>query len=137
MIASDRQSIFGDTYAGVPNPQIPFQHPYPTRYHGPIFTTPRFGLPFAPSPYALTPYAGLGDGLGDAGDVGRSVMTGAKLTIGLAGIGALVGLAMKNKPAEKVGQWTGIAAGVATAAYGMWVMSKVASFIDQPLRSGK
>lgn len=60
MIASDRASIFGDTYDGVPNPQIPIQHPWPTRYHGPIFTTPRFGMPFAARPYARAPYSGLG-----------------------------------------------------------------------------
>ncbi len=65
----DQNSIFGRTYQGVPNPQIPFEHAYPTRYHGAIFTTPRFGMPFEPNPMALAPYAGLGasEGCGCSG----------------------------------------------------------------------
>ena len=61
MTRSDKDSIFGHTYQGVPNPQIPYKHPYPTRYHGPIFTEPRFGVPFEPRPYAVAPYSGADD----------------------------------------------------------------------------
>jgi len=46
IIPVDRQSIFGDTYNGVPSPVIPHTHPYPTRFHGPIYTTPRFMHPY-------------------------------------------------------------------------------------------
>lgn len=53
--------IFGDTSEGVPNPLVPHVHPYPTRYHGPIFNQPMFTRPFAPNPYATAPYAGVGD----------------------------------------------------------------------------
>ena len=28
-------------------------HPWPTRYHGPIYTRPSFGLPYVQSPYAV------------------------------------------------------------------------------------
>jgi hypothetical protein len=43
-------------------------HPWPTRYHGPIYTRPVFGLPYVQSPYAVfkpgdfsaTATAGLG-----------------------------------------------------------------------------
>ena len=42
----EHQSIFQDTYHGVPSPTIPHTHPYPTRYHGPMYTTPRFFLPY-------------------------------------------------------------------------------------------
>lgn len=55
----DQASIFGHTYQGVPNPQVPYEHPYPTRYHGPIFTEPRFGLPFESNPMSVAPYSGL------------------------------------------------------------------------------
>lgn len=42
----EHQSIFGDTYHGVPNPLIPHTHPYPTRFHGPVYGVPRFDLPY-------------------------------------------------------------------------------------------
>lgn len=42
----EHQSIFTNTYLGVPNPQIPHVHPYPTRFHGPVYGVPRFGLPY-------------------------------------------------------------------------------------------
>lgn len=64
---NDQNSIFGRTYQGVPNPQIGYQHAYPTRYHGPIFTTPRFGLPFQANPMAVAPFSGLGDVATDFG----------------------------------------------------------------------
>jgi len=38
---------------GVPNPYHPFVHPYPTRYHGPIYTQPDYTLPFQPRPYGF------------------------------------------------------------------------------------
>lgn len=59
IIPPDRDSIFGDTYAGVPNPTIPHVHPWPTRYHGPNFTVPGTAdLPYVQNPYASTPFAG-------------------------------------------------------------------------------
>lgn len=33
----ERDSIFGDTHCGVPNPFIPHVSPYPTRFHGPVY----------------------------------------------------------------------------------------------------
>ena len=114
MIASDRQSIFGDTYKGVPNPQIPFQHPYPTRYHGPIFTTPRFGTPFISNPYGRAPYAGLGAAPSPAREVVGAVLWGA---VSGAVIGAVAGaVAGRGGKAgsnpEKVGRTAGVATGV-------------------------
>jgi len=55
-----RDSIFGDTYGGVPNPNVMLQHGYPTRYHGPVFTFPVPGHQYAPNPYAKAPFAGMG-----------------------------------------------------------------------------
>jgi hypothetical protein len=103
LIDSDRASIFGDTYAGVPNPQIPFEHAYPTRYHGPIFTIPRFGLPYMPRPYALAPYSGLG----------AMTETQKKVAYFVAG-GAVVGVvvgALAYKKKRALGGGIGLAAG--------------------------
>lgn len=55
-VGSDRMSIFGDTYDGVPNPLVPHLHPYPTRYHGPILNQPQATLPYRPTPYSRPPY---------------------------------------------------------------------------------
>jgi len=65
----DHMSIFGDTHRGVPSPNVPHVHPYPTRYHGPIWSYPTFGQPYQSNPYAAGPsYMGFGspDGLGSA-----------------------------------------------------------------------
>lgn len=57
-----QDSIFGDTYGGVPNPMVPHRHPWPTRYHGPIYTVPGVAKPtYSQRPYAKAPYMGMGD----------------------------------------------------------------------------
>lgn len=38
---------------GVPTPYAVHVHPYPTRYHGGIWTRPVFGLPYVRSPQAV------------------------------------------------------------------------------------
>lgn len=38
---------------GVPSQYSVHVHPWPTRYHGPIYTRPTFGLPYVRSPYAV------------------------------------------------------------------------------------
>jgi hypothetical protein len=53
-------SIFGDTIDGVPNPLIPHVHPYPTRYHGPIFNQPQAMQPYRERPYGVAPFTGVG-----------------------------------------------------------------------------
>lgn len=53
-------TIFGPVADGVPSPLIRHDHPYPTRYHGPIWNYPYFTQPYRENPYALAPYAGLG-----------------------------------------------------------------------------
>jgi len=57
-------SIFGDTHAGVPSPNVFHVHPYVTRYHGMNLTVPRFPAPYVERPYAVAPYSGSPDGLG-------------------------------------------------------------------------
>lgn len=38
---------------GVPSPVVTHVHPYPTRYHGGIWTRPVFGLPWVRTPHAV------------------------------------------------------------------------------------
>lgn len=47
----DDQSVFGPTMEGVVNPRVPHAHPYPTRYHGGVWTTPVFGQPYRSQSY--------------------------------------------------------------------------------------
>lgn len=128
-VPQDHDSIFGDTYHGVPNPDVPHRHPYPTRYHGGVFLYPQAMLPYVENPYAVPPYAGLGGDCGCGGKCGgcgcgglgadetppllRSV-TG--FTLGDAALGAGLGYLMAPSKAER-GMWTAIG-GVATALAG-------------------
>jgi hypothetical protein len=113
MIRSDKASIFGDTYNGVPNPQVGHLHPYPTRYHGAIFTTPRFGLPFIANPYARGPYSGFS---GTSGGVPVApLLLGV---VAVAGVGALAGAMSAGKDKATVGMRAGLAVGAfASLAY--------------------
>lgn len=47
----DHESVFGDTYHGVPSPFVPHRHPWPTRYHGPYFMTPMAVSTYKSSPW--------------------------------------------------------------------------------------
>lgn len=38
---------------GVPTPYVAHVHPYPTRYHGGIWTRPVFGFPYVTSPQSV------------------------------------------------------------------------------------
>jgi len=60
-VMPERNSIFGNTYNGVPNPMVPHKHPYPTRYHGPVFNYPTPSYGYDISPYARSPFAGTVD----------------------------------------------------------------------------
>lgn len=57
-VRPERDSIFGNTYNGVPNPMVPHRHPYPTRFHGPVFKYPMPSWGYEVSPYARAPFAG-------------------------------------------------------------------------------
>lgn len=56
----ERDSIYGDTYNGVPNPMVPHVHPYPTRFHGAKLEYPQPGFQYVARPYASRPFNGLG-----------------------------------------------------------------------------
>lgn len=114
MIPSDRQSIFGNTYGGVPNPQMPFEHPYPTRYHGAIFTTPRFGMPFVSRPYARAPYSGETTGASD--QIRSAVVLAVGLGVVGAAIGGVYGAMKKDASRESVGRVAGIGSALGFSA---------------------
>jgi hypothetical protein len=57
-------TIFGDTLQGVPSPYVPHRHPYPTRYHGPIWNQPRFGRPYRAQPHYIASVSASPDGIG-------------------------------------------------------------------------
>jgi len=102
-------SIFGDTYQGVPNPNVPHRHPYPTRYHGPVLTVPGTAQNiYAERPYTRPPFMGFGAApLADL--TGSSVFDAA--------IGATLGFVGSPKKEDKV-MWA-IIGGVASYAAGM------------------
>jgi hypothetical protein len=60
----------GPVPPGVPNPYTVMLHSYPTRYHGPIYTRPEFGLEWAERPNDFALRNGF-MGLGGEGDVTR------------------------------------------------------------------
>lgn len=107
--APERDSIFGDTYGGVPNPNVPFVHGYPTRFHGPIFTVPQAGYQYTPATYIRAPFMGF-DGLGDLSQsfTGNNVID--------AVIGALVGYA--GAPSQKEAFFYAAAGGIAAGFLG-------------------
>lgn len=90
----EHDSIYGDTYGGVPNPMVPHVHPYPTRYHGARFDYPYPGHRYALSPYARAPFDGLGDPIFGRG----STLTG--YTFLDAVIGAGLGYLAAPKPEQ-------------------------------------
>jgi len=56
----------GPVPPGVPNPYTVMLHSYPTRYHGPIYTRPEFGLEWEERPNDF----GLNEGMMGLGDDG-------------------------------------------------------------------
>ena len=42
-----------DMPTGVANPYVVHVHPYPTRYHGSVYTRPEFGLPYVVRPQGV------------------------------------------------------------------------------------
>lgn len=125
MIRSDRDSIFGDTYQGVPNPQIPFEHPYPTRYHGAIFTTPKFGLPFAARPYAKAPYSGFGQDSPLAQRAGTAIGLLAAYTAVGAVAAAVYSARKPSATRESVGRVAGVATGLLPVAIGIYIYASL------------
>lgn len=124
----EHQSIFTDTYHGVPSPTIPHTHPYPTRFHGPIYTTPRFGLPYRegswqapiqspllvphPTTSCATCQPGAASGFGATPALMGSA-TGNNILDAV--IGAAIGYVVANKQSERA-LWAGGGAAAALLA---------------------
>ncbi len=104
----ERDSIFGDTYDGVPSPMVPFQHAWPTRFHGPVWRMAQPGYVYARRPYASPPFLGFGGGLGAISEP----LTGSPLAD--AAVGALVGWLGAPKRSQAL---TYAAAGMVVAGF--------------------
>jgi hypothetical protein len=106
-------SIFGDTYGGVPNPMVPHRHPWPTRYHGPIFTVPGTAKPtYRQRPYAKAPYMGVGAVPRTENVVGGGLLD----AVAGVGVGYLVAPSEKNRVVWMIG---GAVAGYAAGLLGV------------------
>lgn len=103
----DRDSIFGNTYDGVPNPMIPFQHAYPTRYHGQILAMPQSIPEYRSNPLYRA-------SLGEAPPPLVRSVTGYMFLD--AAIGGAIGYMLAPKQDQRL-MWTGIGA-VGTALAG-------------------
>ena len=82
----------GPVPPGVPNPYTVMLHSYPTRFHGPIYTRPQFGLEWATRPNDF----GLDDGMmGLGADEPSAAPPAWKIVVGLGLAIGVVMLAMK------------------------------------------
>lgn len=91
-----RRNLNGPYPRGVINPYTTHVHPYPTRFHGGIYTRPVFGLPYVRSPHAVFKpddfyeYYGV-KGLGSVGgtfggsSIGNGTIGGNTLGLGATG----------------------------------------------------
>jgi len=90
------RNLDGPYQRGVANPYTAHVHPYPTRFHGAIYTRPVFGKPFVLNPHAVFKpddfyeYYGV-EGLGSVGgtfhgsSTGNGVIGGNTLGLGATG----------------------------------------------------
>lgn len=109
-----QRSIFGDVSRGVANPNIPYKHAYPTRFHGPIWTQPEDVPRYQPASYAVPPYAGFGC----AGGCGCSGCPGMG-SVGPDGLGKLVGFGDGGKTDIDAPAESGMVAAAQQAAKGL------------------
>ena len=78
-----------NTPAGVPNPYVSHVAPYPSRFHGSLYTDPQFGMPTAPLNYTVwMPHQLQGLGCGANGPAYRRNPDGTLTRLrGCAGLG--------------------------------------------------
>jgi hypothetical protein len=112
-------SIFGPTQDGVPNPFVPHAHPWPTRYHGPLWHDVRAGGVYQRSVYQVpTKWNATGaspDGLGTLELSPTSQGMLLRLLAGFA-LGAAAALGADKTPAP--GAVIASAAAAATVLFG-------------------
>ena len=109
----------GPVPPGVPNPFTVMLHSYPTRFHGPIYTRPQFGLEWAQRPNDF----GLQDGmlgLGALTDVFKGEDTIKTECQAMFGDNAeRVAACMEWRGESKKSAIAGVLAGVVVGALGM------------------
>jgi hypothetical protein len=94
MFNQEDLGIFGATGDGAPNPHVGHVHPYPTRYHGPIWTQPQAGYPYRPATYVRPSFLGYGDTItlpeqvitASTAGAGTESLFRAALVLGIAGL---------------------------------------------------
>jgi hypothetical protein len=101
-LAPEYDSIFGPTYNGVPNPQIPFKHKYPTRYHGSTWNWPEFKRTYVENPNGVPPFLGVG-----SPEPGGGAGLWIAATAVMVGGGAALGYFMNPEPAKR-GKWAAV-----------------------------
>jgi len=121
-IPIERDSVFGDTYNGVPNFMTAVEHGYPTRFHGPIYKTPQVTPTWAWQPYAKAPFAG-NQGLGATTGLGTS-LTGSRLFDAMVGLG----VGFFGSPSRSQAPIHGAVAGVAGYLMGVIGIGAVLGF---------
>lgn len=134
-----KQSVFGDTLCGVPNPVVPHASPYPSRYHGAWFGTVVQPTTFVYNPYAqpLTLPPGMGEipvlsqitSLSTGSSMIDAAISGAAsfLLSGKSAAGALIGLG--------AGYFGGLGGGALAAAYQIFAhggLGKLKDFVVPP-----
>jgi hypothetical protein len=120
----DRDSIFGNTYCGVPNPLAPVRHPYPTRFHGRVPFQPQSFFPYRQNPYARAPYLrgpkpmqpweSMGGGATAPTLVLNPLEAAAMLTLAAAGVASVVALPPECRTTRRVIGATFVGASVGT-----------------------
>ena len=81
----------GPVPPGVPNPYTVMLHSYPTRYHGPIYTRPEFGLPWMERPNDF----GLEEGMQGLGDDASTAPPAWRVAVAVGLSAAIIWGAMK------------------------------------------
>lgn len=117
----DQDSVFGNTYCGVPNPLEPHRHPYPTRFHGRVPFQPQSFFPYRVTPYAQAPFMGRAQPMQPWEQMrGVSLQGTDWAVVGAVAVGAAIGAAVgipKGKKADPltVGAAAAMGAGIVGA----------------------
>lgn len=85
MLSAQQKTIFGDVAHGVPSPLREHEHPWPTRFHGPIYSYPYFTKPYQEELYAGAPFAGA-PAMGNPSALGGCSACQPKVGAGLGSI---------------------------------------------------
>jgi len=82
-----RRNLRGLGNAGIPNPYVTHVHPYPTRFHGAVYTRPVFDTPYQPAPHAVFKPEDFVSGLGSfaGSSLGNGSLGATSLGLGATG----------------------------------------------------